>query len=285
MILSKLKPAAVATLLLGVTTAGTWTLFGQAPVALTPPGPQPAGAAVANAPAHERAVERFQLENGPKVILRPIRGAKTTALVVLYSIGSDHDPEGQSGLGQLVNSLYVTAAAGKVKTRTLEEYSRRYPGGANAQGGDRYTLFTTAFPETELDAELEDAAARMSDLHLTANDLAREKQGLDARVLFMFGLFPPLAAQNNARELIRPTPRGGRHGGLPEQVQALTLADAQTHWQRYYKPRNAILALAGAVNPVTARKAIETRFAGLAPGDMVPPRASRESPTLELSGS
>ena len=38
----------------------------------------------------------------------------------------------------------------------------------------------------------------------------------------MFGAFPPLAAQNNARELVRPTPRGGRHGGLPAQVRALT---------------------------------------------------------------
>ena len=32
---------------------------------------------------------------------------------------------------------------------------------------------------------------------------------------------------NIARELIRPTPQGGRKGGLPEHVQAITLDDVQ----------------------------------------------------------
>ncbi len=37
---------------------------------------------------------RFTLDNGLTVILRPVQGAKDTALVLLYPVGSDHDPEG-----------------------------------------------------------------------------------------------------------------------------------------------------------------------------------------------
>ena len=147
---------------------------------------------------------------------------------------------------------------------------RRYPDGANGQMGDRYTVFSTMFPEKQLDAELQDAAARMSDLHVTADDFDREKPRVVQQLGFMFGSSPPLAAQNNARELIRPTPRGGRHGGLPAEVKTLTLEDVQSYWQRYFKPKNAIIALAGAVDPATARQAINAHFARLAPGEQSP---------------
>jgi zinc protease len=174
--------------------------------------------------------------------------------------------------------LYLNAAAGKAKARTSAEFSRRYPEGANGQLGDRYTLFFTMFPEKELDAELEDAAARMSDLHVTADDVARQKPRLLAQLGNMFGAFPPLAAQNNARELIRPTPRGGRHGGLPAHVRKLTAEDVQTYWKRYYKPRNAIVALAGAIDPAAARRAITAHFARLDPGEKAPAPAQLDPP-------
>ena len=45
---------------------------------------------------------------------------------VLYSIGSDHDPAGHSGLTHMLEHLYITAAAGPEKGRTAEEFARRY---------------------------------------------------------------------------------------------------------------------------------------------------------------
>ena len=75
---------------------------------------------------------------------------------------------------------------------------------------------------------------------------------------------------NGARELIRPSPKGGRKGGLPDQVRAITLDDVQARWRRYYKPRNAILVLAGAVDEGTARQAVTAHFARLAPGEEIP---------------
>jgi zinc protease len=44
--------------------------------------------------------------------------------------------------------------------------------------------------------------------------------------------------------------------------------DVRAHWGHYYKPRNAILVLAGAVDAV--RKAVTEHFSGLAPGEEIP---------------
>jgi zinc protease len=75
---------------------------------------------------------------------------------------------------------------------------------------------------------------------------------------------------NNARELIRPSPRGGRKGGLPEHLRAITLEDVQSYWKRYYKPRNAILVLAGSVDADAARRAVTAHFAKISTGEPGP---------------
>jgi len=282
MFVSKLKIAAAAVLAASLTIAGLKTLVSPRQTQAAPAaqdaaatrreskGESPKAPQESPRPA-EPGTERFQLENGLTVILRPIREAKTTALIVLYSVGSDHDPEGRSGLAHMVEHLYVTAAAGPEKARTSEEFARRYPEGANGQTGNRYTVFSTVFPAKDFDRELADASARMGSLHVTAADLDGERPRLLEEVANMFGEFPTLAALNNARELARPTPRGGRNGGPPESIRAITPEEVQAYWERYYKPKNAILVLSGAMDAVAARKAISAHFAELPPGQKISP--------------
>jgi zinc protease len=231
----------------------------------------------------ERGSERYQLDNGLTVILRPIAGAKSTDLIVLYSIGCDHDPAGQSGLSHLVEHVYLMAKAGEQKARTIAEFLQRYPEGANGQTGDRYTVFSTAFSRKVLDAELKDAAARMGNLVITAADIERERPRLLHEINNMFGGIPALGAINNARELVRPTAHGGRKGGLPDQVKAITPDQVQAFWQRYYKPRNAILALAGDLDTATARKSIADHFGKLAAGEQPPAPNSHGQPQFGTS--
>jgi zinc protease len=238
-----------------------------------------AGPAAADAPDTRLAkTERLRLDNGLTVIVRPVRGAKEVALVVLYGLGGDHDPKGQSGLAHLIEHLYITAAAGPAKARTARAFMEKYPRGWNAQTGDRYTVIATVFPPGDLDRELADAAARMGDLRITAGDLDREKPRVEQELANMFGGIPMLAAQNRARELAWPTPRGGRKGGVPAQVKAITLAAAQERWRRYYKPANAVLVLAGAVEGPAARKAVTAHFGKLAAGQKAPAPAAHGGP-------
>ena len=248
-------------------TRFAFTVMGQRPVLRQLAG---AGADAERAPnARPAAAGEFSLDNGLSVRIRPIHGAGNVALLVLYKIGGDHDPEGRSGLAHLVEHLYVTAAAGAFPARTAEAFFQRYRAGCNAQTGDRYSVFATVFPKGDLEKELAEAAARMGELRITAPELDREKPRLLDELSNMFGRIPSLGAINVARELIRPTPQGGRKGGLPEQVKPITLEEVRAHCKRYYKPRNAILVLAGAVDEAAARQAVAAHFAKLEPGEEV----------------
>lgn len=52
--------------------------------------------------AAEPQLLAYQLDNGLSVTLRPVETAQQVALVVLYSVGGDHDPARCSGLAQNV---------------------------------------------------------------------------------------------------------------------------------------------------------------------------------------
>jgi zinc protease len=273
--------------------------------ASAPPSP-PAAPTAPDRPADpispEPGVEQFRLANGLNVLLRPIKGSQgdraetrflppvglnvsfrsingspVTAMVVLYAIGNDHDPEGRSGLGHAIEHLYVTAAAGAEPARTSAEFLRRYPAGANAQTGDRYTVISCTFPTRDLDRELAAAAARMKDLRVTAADLERERPRLLQEVANMFERSAGLAAVNNARELVRGAGIG-RRSGLPEDLRAISLEEVQARLDRYYKPRNASLSLAGDFDPATARRMIETHFAAIPAGQEILPAREPAGP-------
>jgi len=170
----------------------------------------------------------------------------------------------------MVEHVYVTAAAGREKARTIQEYVARYPAGWNAQTGDRYTVIATVFDGKDLDKELQDAAWRMGDLRVTDEDLRREKPRIDDELANMFGGLPRIGAMNHARELVRPAPLCGRKGGVIDQVQALKVQDVQDRWQRYYKPQNATLILAGAFDPAKVKQAMTTYFGSLPAGEAAP---------------
>ncbi|HLH28786.1 MAG TPA: insulinase family protein, partial [Acidimicrobiales bacterium] len=80
-----------------------------------------------------------------------------------------------------------------------------------------------------------------------------------------------------------PMPGGGRHGGRPDQIRALTVREIQDRLDRHYKPRNATLALAGDFDPAAARRMIEAHFAAPAAGEEIPPPREPGAPRFAVA--
>jgi zinc protease len=227
------------------------------------------------------SITEYQLDNGLSVILRPIQGTKLIALVVLYSIGEDHDPEGKSGMGHLIEHLYVTAAVGSTKARNIGEYIARYPDGWNAQTGRNYTVIATVFPKERLESEIQDAAARMRELSITENDLKQEIPRIEQELSNMYSAIPALAAQNLASEMVVAHRPGARKGGVIEQIKSIDLENLRKRIQTLYKPQNATIIIAGGIEPEEVRKAIDREFATIDSGYRMGSPPSFPRPSLD----
>ncbi|MCO5296620.1 MAG: insulinase family protein [Fimbriimonadaceae bacterium] len=240
------------------------------------------------APAPE-AAKAEPLKNGLEVVLRPIEGAKSVALVVQYSIGDRNDPEGASGMAHLIEHLLATCATPGHPARDVDTLVDTYPDGFNAQTGDDYTLVSTVFPKERLEAELADAAARMTDLRIEPEDVQRELGRLEVELANMYKSVPSLASQNYAAQAVAPPLVGARRGGVLEQMRAIPLDTLRARVAAYYQPRNAMLVLAGDLAPAQAQAMVEKAFGKISGGEALPEVALARAPvttgTTELPAS
>jgi zinc protease len=69
---------------------------------------------------------------------------------------------------------------------------------------------------------------------------------------------------------------------MPEDVQKISRADLVTFWKTYYRPNNAILAIAGDVDPAKLRAELEKAFGGWEKAD-VPVRAEPKVPPVKAT--
>ena len=212
----------------------------------------------------------YQLDNGLTVILRPVPTSSQAAVVVLFDLGGDHDAIGKSGRAHLLEHLYCTAAAGGTPARDAMQLQKRYAAGWNAQTGADYTIIAGVVEAEQFALELKDAAARMNDLQITLADLIREVPRVLAELNNMYSGVLPLVGINRVRAQVHPIAEGGRFGGAPEHIETMTLGELQQLWRDYYKPNNAVLAIAGGFDVAEARKLIDQNFSQI-PSGMPPP--------------
>jgi len=202
---------------------------------------------------------QFRLDNGLRVQLVPSSGDKA-ALAILFDVGADHDPPDRSGMAQLVNRLFATMDREGKPNRTVQ-----------TRTGGSYTFYGLAVPRERLMDEIDDAAARLSTLAPTEADLTREKPRLLEQIASMQEGDPNLAAINRASEALRPSPGGGKRGGIAAEVQPITLAEVDAFRRAHYGASTARLVVAGHFDAAEVTKKIRAAFANVPAA--TPPRA------------
>jgi len=223
----------------------------------------------------------FQLPNGLKVIIFPVKKGELVSLVTLYSIGETSDPRGKSGMAHLIEHLYVTAAAGDFPFRTADQIMTDYPKGWNAQTGMNYTVIATVFPKKQLDSEIRMAAVRMQSLDIKEADLEREIPRVEQELANMYGRIPMLSSQNlSAGMLLNPVPTG-RKGGVIEQIRTISAHELRAHVAAYYKPANALIVISGPVKSLATKELIAARFSKIKGGKAIEARTVFASPGHE----
>ena len=230
--------------------------------------------------ADNKALPPYQLENGLTVVLNPLAPSDQVSVVVLFSLGHAHDPLGKSGRAHLLEHLYGTSATAKTAARDVNQLAQRYGHRFNMQTGYDYTVIAGTVGTDAIEDELEDAALRMASLRVTQEDLEREVPRMLLELRNMYGGIPALAGLNHVRNRLLAVPADGRYGGADEHLDGMGVDELQVAWRDYYKPNNAILAVAGGFNVAEIRDGIERLFGSIPTGRPAPPQSpARETRT------
>ena len=230
------------------------------------------------APLQAQEVTTFTLDNGMDVVVIEDHRAPVVVHMVWYRIGSADEPVGASGVAHFLEHLLFKA------TETLEsgEFSATVAangGTDNAFTSYDYTAYFQRVAADRLPLMMQMESDRMNNLRLTEADIETERQVIleerNQRTENSPGAL--------AREQIRAAQYLNHRYGVPiigwkHEMEELSLEDVVDFYDLYYSPNNAILVVAGDVQPDEVR-ALAEQYYGVIPAEPeLPKRLRPEEP-------
>ncbi len=219
-------------------------------------------------------VTDFTLENGMQVVVIEDHRAPVVVHMVWYRAGAADEQPGVSGVAHFLEHLLFkgteTMAPGEL-SRTVA----RNGGNDNAFTSYDYTAYYQRVAADRLELMMRMESDRMVNLQLDESDIATERdviieernQRTENNPAALF------REQKNAAQYLNH-PYGTPVIGWRHEMEGLGLQDALAYYRQYYAPNNAILVVAGDVQPDDVRALAETYY-GVIPANPDLPERSR----------
>ena len=229
-------------------------------------------------PAIAEEVTTFTLDNGMDVVVIEDHRAPVVVHMVWYRRGSADEPLGQSGVAHFLEHL-LFKATDNMASGELSEVVAANGGSDNAFTSYDYTAYYQRVAADRLPLMMEMEADRMVNLRLTQADIATERDViLEER---------NMRVENNPSALAREQMMAAqylnhRYGvpviGWKHEMESLELEDALSFYDLYYSPNNAVLVVAGDVDPAEVRSLADQYYGVIPPEENLPERLRAEEP-------
>ncbi len=190
-----------------------------------------------------------KLDNGMDLVVIPDRRAPVVTHMVWYRNGSADDPRGKSGIAHFLEHLMFKGTK-KNPQGKFSEMIADFGGQENAFTSNDYTAYFQRVAKDHLSVCMDYEADRMTGLVLTDEIVAPERDVvLEERRMRTDS--DPSDQLNEAVQaaLFSHHPYGTPIIGWGHEIEGLGRDDALSYYNRFYTPENAILVVAGDVEP------------------------------------
>jgi zinc protease len=229
-------------------------------------------------PLSAAEVTNFTLSNGMEVVVLEDHRAPVVVNMVWYRVGAADEPPGKSGIAHFLEHLMFKST----DTLASGEFSKIVAangGTDNAFTAYDYTAYFQRIAADRLELMMEMEADRMVNLSLTPEEVDTERQViLEERNQRTENEPGALFAEQRIAAQYLNHPYGIPIIGWRHEMEGLTLEDAKEFYRRYYAPNNAILIVAGDVEPEAVRELAERHFGPIPANPDLPERARPSEP-------
>jgi zinc protease len=218
-----------------------------------------------------------KLANGLRVVISADHAAPVVSLCVAYDVGSRNEPSGKTGYAHFFEHMMFKGSA-NVADGELAALIQNYGGEHNGQTDKDHTIYFEEVPSNQLDMVLFLESDRMKALALTVEGVNNQREAVKEERRFRYDNQPygttsltmdETAFQNFANQ--HPVI------GSMTDLDAATIQDFAAFFKTYYAPSNAVLAIAGDVDPKVTLEKVQKYFGGL-PSQPAPARADTAEP-------
>lgn len=229
-------------------------------------------------PAGADTVSTFRLDNGMDVVVIEDHRAPVVVHMVWYRIGGADESPGHSGIAHFLEHL-MFKGTDDVGPGEFSEIVEAQGGNDNAFTSTDYTAYFQRVAADRLDLMMKLEADRMRDLTLLEADVLTERDVILEERSQRTDSDPGalLTEQMSAAQYMNH-PYSIPVIGWRHEIEQLSRQDALDFYQANYAPNNAILVVAGDVNPAAVLELARTYYGPLAPSDRITPRDRPSEP-------
>lgn len=222
-----------------------------------------------NAPAAEtrKRASYFKLDNGMEVVVIPDHRAPIVTHMVWYKVGGADEPPGSSGIAHFLEHL-MFKGTDKIPVGEFSKIIARNGGRDNAFTTQDTTAYFQRVAKDRLPLVMDMEADRMVNLKLDEKEVLTERKVIleerrsrvdnDPGSILQEQMFAALYLAHPYRIPVI---------GWENEIRQLTREDAMSFYKRFYEPDNAILVVAGDVEPEEVLKLAREKYGKIARPD------------------
>lgn len=219
----------------------------------------------------------YQLANGLQVVVVENHRAPIATHMVWYRVGAADEPPGKSGIAHLLEHLMFKGTP-STPPGEFSKIVARLGGRDNAFTSSDYTAYFQNIAADRLEAVMKMEADRMRNLTLDDHNVVTERAVvLEERRSRTDNNPQALLSERVEAALFVNHPYRRPVIGWGAEIAQLNRDDALDFYKRWYAPNNAILVVAGDVEPEKVKALAETYYGPLKP-ETVPPRLRADEP-------
>ncbi len=218
--------------------------------------------------------EIHALANGLTVVLAPDPLAPVVAVNLWYGVGSRNERPGRTGFAHLFEHMMFQGSAHVPKNLHFELVEQA-GGSLNASTWFDRTNYFETLPSHHLELALWLESDRMGwfPQALDGEKLENQRGVVLNERMQRYENQPYGDWDERMQRLLFPPEHPYHHTviGSVEDISSASLQDVEDFFRTWYVPRNAVLTLAGDLEPKAALEAVERWFGEIPPGDPLPP--------------
>jgi len=234
--------------------------------------------ALFSAPPVWANVSEFTLDNGLKLIVKEDHRAPVVVSQIWYRVGSSYEYNGLTGVSHQLEHMMFKGT----KTHGPNVFSQRIArlgGKENAFTGRDYTAYFQRLEKRHLAVSFELESDRMKNLLLDEQEFIKERKVItEERRMRTDDKPTSLTYEQFAATAFMNSPYHHPVIGWMEDIHSLDIADLKLWYRLWYSPNNAIVVVAGDVEPNAVYQLAKRYYGALSAVPVIPPKPQREIP-------
>jgi len=215
------------------------------------------------AATNDSDVTRATLDNGLRVVIVRDTLAPVVTTEMNYLAGSDEVPAGFPGTAHAVEHMMFRGSPGLSKDQ-LAAIAANMGGAFNADTTQSVTQYYFVAPAQDLDVALHVQALRMRGVDMSAKEWDKERGAIEQEVSRDLSSPDFKFYTQMLEQMFSGTPYAHTPLGTRPSFDKTTAAMLKQFHDTWYAPNNAILVIAGDVDPAATLAKVKQEFGGIA---------------------